>query len=81
VADRVDVVLGDVQQLELTPVTTVMLFLDAAVLPGVVDRLRSRLRPGSRVVAHEQAPVDKPADRRCPVFTPAGITVAYRWDV
>ena len=81
VADRVEVILGDVEQLDLAPVTAVVLFLDAAVLPGVVDRLRSGLRPGSRVVAHEQALVAKPADRRCPVFTPAGITVAYRWDV
>jgi precorrin-6B methylase 2 len=81
VADRVDVLLGDVEQLELRPVTAVVLFLDAAVLPCVVDRLRGQLQPGSRVVAHEQAAVAEPADRRCPVFTPAGITVAYRWDV
>ena len=76
-----DVFLGDAEQLELPSVTAVVLFLDAAVLPRMVARLRGQLRPGGRVVAHEQAAVGEPADRRCPVFTPAGITVAYRWDV
>jgi hypothetical protein len=58
-----------------------MLFLSASSVPEVVADLRGRLRPGSRIVAHEQAPLSVEADRRYPVFTPAGITVAHRWDV
>ena len=84
VADRVELVVGELDRLvslDLGDVTVVLLFLDAASLPAVVTGLRARLRPGSRIVAHEQAAVGLAADARVALFAPAGITVAHRWDV
>ncbi|MDY7105865.1 MAG: methyltransferase domain-containing protein [Actinomycetota bacterium] len=81
VAERVEVVAGDVAAFDVGRATVVVLFVAAPSLPDVVDDLRRRLAPGSRIVAHEQAPVASVADARRPLFTTGGITVAHRWDL
>jgi hypothetical protein len=81
VGGQVRVEAGDVADLDLAEATVAVVFLSAAALGPVVDELRAVLPPGGRVVAHEQAPIGIPADERCPLFTPAGITIAHRWEV
>jgi SAM-dependent methyltransferase len=81
VGDRVEVVTGDAADFDVCRATVVVLFLSAASLPGVIADLRARLAVGSRIVAHEQAPLTVTADERRPLFTPGGVTVAHRWDL
>lgn len=81
VGHLVEVVHGELGTFDPKAATVVVLFVSADALAEVLGELRRHLRPGCRVVAHEQAPVPVTADERRPVFTPGGVTVAHRWDL
>ncbi len=81
VADRVRFVCADADTYGPSEATVVLLFVPAHAVPAAVCRLRAALRPGARVVAHEQARIPMAADRRRVLVTDGGITVAHRWDV
>ncbi|MEJ2502173.1 MAG: class I SAM-dependent methyltransferase [Gemmatimonadota bacterium] len=79
--DRVSVVEGDAHGVALAEASVVFLFLPMPGIPGLVARLTGQLRRGSRILVHEQAPLDPnlhPAISR-PLFTDSGITVAHLW--
>ena len=84
VADRVRIVNGDAAAIDLSEVTVVVLFLPMAVAARVVDDLRTRLRPGARIVLHEQSSLAqsiRPPDDVCAVVVDDAVTVAHRWNV
>ena len=84
VADRVRIVNGDAAEIDLSEVTVVVLFLPMVVAARVVDDLRTRLRPGARIVLHEQSSLSRsitPPDAVCAVIVDDAVTVAHRWNV
>ena len=84
VADRVRIVNGDAAEIDLSEVTAVVLFLPMVVAARVVDDLRARLRPGARIVLHEQSSlahgVTRP-DAVHAVVVDDAVTVAHLWNV
>jgi SAM-dependent methyltransferase len=84
VADRVRIVNGDAAEIDLSEVTVVVLFLPMVVAARVVDDLRTRLRPGARIVLHEQSSlahsITRP-DAVHAVIVDDAVTVAHRWNV
>jgi len=84
VADRVRIVNGDAAEIDLSEVTVVVLFLPMVVAARVVDDLLVRLRPGARIVLHEQsslAPSITRPDAVHAVIVDDAVTVAHRWNV
>ena len=53
VADRVTFVEDDLFTADISPATVVMLYLSMSVLRQLEPRLRSELRPGTRIVSHQ----------------------------
>ena len=71
-------------EIDLSEVTVVVLFLPMVVAARVVDDLRTRLRPGARIVLHEQSSLSHsitPPDAVCAVIVDDAVTVAHRWNV
>ena len=62
-------------------VDVVLVFLPAEVVARLIGPLLARLRPGTRVLAHEQAELDaQPAPQRSTLLvTDAGVTVVHEW--
>ncbi|MFZ9040616.1 MAG: SAM-dependent methyltransferase [Ilumatobacteraceae bacterium] len=82
VSDRVEFAVGDATALDLSQVDVVFLFLPMNLAAVMIDRLRDRLRPGARVVCHEQnrpSPRFSMPDRTVPVITEDAVTVAHLW--
>lgn len=80
VGERVTIVSGDASRALLEDATVVVVFLPAATVERLVPRLLERLRPGARVVAHEQFPLRALCARKAPLFSAGGLTVVHRWD-
>lgn len=81
VGDRVDVVCGDAATAALDDASVVVAFLPVATVERLLPSVLGRLRPGARFVAHEQERLrGQPADVRVPLVSPAGISVAHRWN-
>ena len=53
-ADRVTIMLGDARGVELGDADVVFAFLPADVLTQVLPSTLAAMRPGARLVAHEQ---------------------------
>jgi SAM-dependent methyltransferase len=53
VGDRVTFIEGDLFTADISPATVVMLYLSTSVLRQLEPRLRSELRPGTRIVSHQ----------------------------
>jgi SAM-dependent methyltransferase len=84
VADRVQIVTGDASAVDVAAVDVVMLFLPIHLAASMVVSLRSRLRPGSRIVCHEQnrPPSGFPTpDRTTALIGADAVTVAHLWAV
>lgn len=82
VADLVEVVLGDASTASLDQAGVVVAFLPVSTLATIVPEVLSRLRPGARLIVHEQERLDVTpvADLRAPLISAAGVTVAHRWN-
>jgi hypothetical protein len=85
VADLVDVRIGDARTADLDGVDVVFMFLPADVVSVLLPDVIGRLRPGARVVVHEQSRPLVPAELAPTIsrlITAAdAVTVAHRWDV
>jgi SAM-dependent methyltransferase len=53
VGDRVTFIEGDLFTADISPATVVMLYLSTSVLRQLEPKLRSELRPGTRIVSHQ----------------------------
>ncbi len=64
-------------------VSVVFLFLPVKLMSKFINAFREQLKPGARIVAHEQLPIesDVPADCMAPLFSETSITVAHLWMV
>ncbi len=83
-SDRIRISAANVLDADLGGVTVVVLFLPLVVGRRVIPVLLDRLRPGARIVLHEQSalPPDLPPPRvTTPIITADAVTVAHRWDV
>jgi hypothetical protein len=85
VAGRVTIVIGDAREAALDRVDVVFAFLPTDALADLLPSILHRMRPGSRLIAHEQnrLPSDlrpRPTTSRIVVSDDA-ITVAHRWEV
>jgi precorrin-6B methylase 2 len=81
--DQITLQPSDAKTAQIGAASVVFLFLPAKLLPGILARVRSRARPGTRIVAHEQVPlpVSPPADARVPLIGANAMTVAHIWHV
>ena len=83
VSALVDIRNGDVMDAQLDDATVVFLFLPPATVSRLLPRLLEALRPGSRLIAHEQSPIetDTPPQESRPLFASSSLTVASKWTV
>lgn len=81
VDDRVDVVHGDATDANLDDADVVVMFLPVGTVRELLPNVLSRLRPGARLIVHEQQRLltTVSPDRSVPIASPAGVTVAHRW--
>jgi protein-L-isoaspartate O-methyltransferase len=81
VAERVRVDHGDAATVDPRDATVVLIFLPSDVVERTIGPFLQRLRPGTRVLAHEQHPIDAdPAPEAVvPLVTADGVTVVSRW--
>lgn len=79
--DRIDIVHADAATAPLDDATVVLLFLPSQVVAQLIGPLLGRLRPGARVLAHEQVELvaDPAPARSVPLITDAGVTVVHTW--
>jgi protein-L-isoaspartate O-methyltransferase len=83
VADLVEIVQGDGRTVELREATVVFMFLSMPVVVDLVPAVLEQLRPGARLVIHEQtrlpASMNPAPDESAAVITDGAVTVAHRW--
>ena len=83
VADLVDIVQGDGRTIGVDEATLVVMFLSIGVVAELVPSLLGRLRPGARLVIHEQGPLPSsmrpPPDESVALIGDGAVTVAHRW--
>lgn len=82
VDDRVEVVHGDAMSAAVDDADVVILFLPVETLQELLPHVLTRLRPGARLVVHEQERLEPPTapNRSAPLASADGVTVAHRWD-
>jgi protein-L-isoaspartate O-methyltransferase len=85
VADLVDIVQGDGRTTDVEEATLVVMFLSIRVVAELVPALLRRLRPGARLVIHEQSPLPNSMhplpDESVALIADGAVTVAHRWTV
>jgi hypothetical protein len=83
VADLVDIVHGDGRAADVAGATVVFMFLSMRVVADLVPTTLRQLRPGSRLVVHEQTrlpdSMDPKPDESVAVIADGAVTVAHRW--
>ena len=80
-ADKVSIVEGDLRAADLASATIFMMFLPGPLVAEILCGVLARMRPGARLIAHEQARLDLPltADSTLPLFVRNAVTVAHIW--
>lgn len=84
VSERIEFSVGDATAVDPSAIDAVFLFLPMNIAAPMVDRLRRRLRPGARIVCHEQQPLPSgltQPDRSVPIVSDDAVTVAHLWTV
>jgi len=81
VAERVRVVTGTATAEEIAQADVIFLFQPMSRLAAMLDRIRPHLRPGARILAHEQSPLapELAPDLAVPVFAANALSVAHVW--
>ncbi len=83
VADRVTVTRGDARTSALAEADVVFVFLPTDVVGSLLGSLLESMRPGARLLAHEQnrppADLTPPPDHSEVVVSADALTVAHRW--
>ena len=83
VADLVEIVHGDGRAADLAEATVVFMFLSMRVVADLVPATMQQLRPGARLVIHEQTRLsdlmDPKPDESVAVIADGAVTVAHRW--
>jgi cyclopropane fatty-acyl-phospholipid synthase-like methyltransferase len=83
VADRVEIVHGDGRSTDLADATVVFMFLSMRVVVDLVPATLQQLRPGARLVIHEQTrlpgTMNPKPDESAAVIADGAVTVAHRW--
>ncbi|QIE47927.1 hypothetical protein G5B38_20145 (plasmid) [Pseudohalocynthiibacter aestuariivivens] len=81
VSDRVRIITGDAAAADIAEATVVFLFHPMTALKPLLDRVRTELRPGARILVHEQSPLAPGLhpDLSVPVFAANALTVAHIW--
>jgi hypothetical protein len=71
----------DLSRADLGSVTVVFLFMPASAMAPLISRILQQVRPGTRLIAHEQEPLmETPQPERSQlIVTPSIITVAHLW--
>lgn len=80
---RIEIRHTDINSASLDQATVVFLFLPVASLRKLIPELQEKLKPGSRIVAHEQRNPRKvpPPDRSELVVTDDAMTVVHLWNI
>lgn len=78
---RIRIDQGFAEDASLAGVTIIFLFLPGYLFSKIFRDVFERAEPGTRIVAHEQAPLSglTPPDSTVPIVGPASITVANIW--
>ena len=71
----------DLSTADLGSVTVVFVFMPASATATLISRILRQVRPGTRIIAHEQEPMLEvpPPERSRLIVTPSIITVAHLW--
>ena len=71
----------DLSQADLGSVTVIFVFMPAGVMAPLISRILQQVKPGTRLIAHEQEPLTgaPQPDRSQLIVTPSIITVAHLW--
>ncbi len=71
----------DLSTADLGSATVVFVFMPASAMAPLIGRILQQVRPGTRLIAHEQEPLLKvpPPERSRLIVTPSIITVAHIW--
>lgn len=79
-ADRIDIVAGDATDAGIGDADIIFLFLPVEAAAGLSGTLIEQLKPGARLLAHEQLDVDWPvAPDRSSLIVADNVTVAHVW--
>lgn len=83
VTDLVDIVHGDGRAAHFADATVVFMFLSMRVVADIVPDALEQLRPGARLVVHEQtrlpSSMNPQPDESAAVIADGAVTVAHRW--
>ncbi len=78
--DRIEIVAGDATEVDVSDADIVFLFLPVEAAAGLSRGLIEQLKPGARLLAHEQLEVDWPVTPdRSTLVVADNITVAHAW--
>jgi len=79
----IEIICGDAMSADLSEATVVFLFLPVATLRALVPELLKKMKPGARLVVHEQERlrIDPAPDQSIPLISRSGVTVAHKWIV
>lgn len=79
--DRARIVAGPAETADLSSATVVFLFVPSHLAARLMPMLRRALRPGARIVAHEQIRLHwaEAPDQRRPIFSENALTVVHIW--
>ncbi|NNE13071.1 MAG: methyltransferase domain-containing protein [Ilumatobacter sp.] len=82
VTSRVQVVHGDATTADIGDADVVVMFLPVDTLRDLLPAVLDRMRPGARLVVHEQERLTVPVapDHSVAICSSDGVTVAHRWD-
>ncbi|MEM9134198.1 MAG: amino acid adenylation domain-containing protein [Actinomycetota bacterium] len=79
-ADRIEIVEGDATEVAVDDADIIFLFLPVEAAAGLSTGLIEQLKPGARLLAHEQLDVDWPvAPDRSSLVVADNVTVAHTW--
>ena len=79
----VEVLCEDALSADLSDATVVFLFLPVSVMRELVPKLLNRMKPGAKLVVHEQERlrIEPAPDKSVPLISNGGVTIAHKWIV
>ena len=77
----VEIVQGDAMSADLSTASIVFIFLPVSSIQRILPELLKRIKPGARIVVHEQEKLhnELQPNESIPLIASGGVTVAHKW--
>ena len=77
----VEIIQGDAMSADLSNASIVFIFLPVSSIQRILPELLKRIKPGARIVVHEQEELqtEPQPDESIPLIASGGVTVAHKW--